>query len=325
MEVTASLTGFFPRPEEVVAATRDLDRGRTTPESVEALTREAESRIAATEARLGLSPATAGYLRWADLFRPFAETWGGFSVGPITRWFETNTFFRQPILIHPPDRVPGALATHLPAAHGAVDAARAKVLLPGPYTFAGTLDNRSGETSEALIHRLGRLLGDELAELRGRGYAHFQFQEPLLAVRPPTGPAAESVLAAYRSIAEGAKGATTVVWTFFADATPVFPLLARLPVDVIGVDLAETDPAHLPAPARPIGLGLGCVDPRTTLVEEVGALTAVAEAAIGRVRPTRLELGPGGPLDLLPYSAAERKLAVLPAAVRSLNGAGGRP
>jgi 5-methyltetrahydropteroyltriglutamate--homocysteine methyltransferase len=325
MDVHASLTGFFPRPEELVAATRDLDRGRTTPAAVETLTRSAEARIAALEARLHLAPATGGYLRWADLFRPFAESWGGFTVGPITRWFETNTFYRQPILHHPPDRVPGALAGALPAAGGAVGAAHAKVLLPGPYTFAGLLDNRSGETAEALIHRLGRLLADEVSELRGTGYTVFQFQEPLLVVRPPKGPAAESVVAAYRSVAEAAKGATTIVWTFFSDATGAFPLLSRLPVDVVGIDLAETDPAELPAPARPIGLGLGCVDPRTTLPEEAATLAAIARAAVERVRPTQLWLGPGGPLDLLPYAAAERKLEVLPAAVAALASAGGLP
>jgi 5-methyltetrahydropteroyltriglutamate--homocysteine methyltransferase len=287
-------------------------------EEVEALRRRTEREVVALEERLGLAPRTGGYLLWQDLFRPIAERWGGFSVGPLTRWFETNTFFRQPVLSHPPERVPGALLPTLPAAHGAVLAQEAKVILPGPYTLAGLLDNRSGETNEALIHRLGRLFAEELTELRGAGYATFQFSEPLLPVRPPHAAASESVVAAYRAIGQAAEGSTTVLWTYFADATPVFPLLQRLPVSVVGVDLAETDPLHLPVPSHPLGLGLGCLDARTTLSEDPHQIADIARGAASRLKPSSIWLGPGGPLDLLPWGPAARKLEVLPAARASL-------
>jgi 5-methyltetrahydropteroyltriglutamate--homocysteine methyltransferase len=318
MEVRTSLTGFFPRSEALVAATRDLDRGRTTPEAVESLTRSTEAEILALESRLGLEPMTAGYLRWADLFRPIAEHWGGFSVGPLTRWFETNSFFRQPILHHPPERAAGVLASALPAASGVVPPGGAKVLLPGPYTLAGLLDNRSGETSEALIHRLGRLFAEEMAELRALGYSTFQFHEPLLAVRTPKGPSAESVVAAYTAIGAAATGATVIVWTYFGDAAPAFPLLTRLPVSVIGVDLAETDPKGLSSPSHRIGLGLGCLDPRTTLPEDPAELAQIVRELQARLRPSSIWLGPGGPLELLPVESATRKLHVLPATRQAL-------
>src|SRR6202162_1787649 len=165
MNVESSLTGSFPRSESLVAATRDLDRGRTTPEAVEELYRRTESEVLALEERLGLSPATGGYLRWPDLFRPFAETWRGFTVGPLTRWFETNTFFRQPILHAPPERVAGTIGKWLPTPGAKGGAPPRKAILPGPYTFSGLLETRSGETIEALVHRFGRLLGEEVREL----------------------------------------------------------------------------------------------------------------------------------------------------------------
>lgn len=322
MEVRTSLTGPFPRPESLVTATRDLDRGRVDRESVEKLRRTTADEILRLEDRLGLTPATGGYLAWPDLFRPIAEHWGGFSVGPLTRFFETNTFFRQPILSHPPERTAGALLAELPAAQGLVPASKALVLLPGPYTLSGLLDNRSGETNEALVHRLGRLLAEEVTELRGAGYAAFQFQEPLLVVRPPTGPMAESVVAAYRAIGTAAANAQTLVWTYFGDAAPVFPLLRRLPVSIVGIDLSETDPKELSPADHRFGLGLGCVDPRTTLLEDPGVLATIARELRDRLRPNMLWLGPGGPLDLLPYEPATRKLHLLPAARQALTGEG---
>lgn len=323
MPYEASLTGPFPRSEPLVAATRDLDRGRTTPAAVEALFATSEQELLALEARLGLVPATGGFQRWPDLFRPIAETWRGFTVGTLTRWFETNTFFRQPILHHPPERVPGALAARFGRAVGS-PGLRRKAILPGPYTFGGLLENRSGETSEALVHRIGRLLGAEVAELKGLGYTDFQFQEPLLVVRPPTGPAAESVVAAYGALHDGAAGAPTTVWTFFADARPALPTLLRLPVDTVGLDLAETEPEELTRFPEGRGLGLGVLDPRTSLPEDPEEVARVVRELDDRLRPSRVTLGPGGPLDLLPAGPAERKLAVLPKALQRLAAPGRR-
>jgi 5-methyltetrahydropteroyltriglutamate--homocysteine methyltransferase len=322
MQFDAALTGAFPRSEALVTATRDLDRGRTTPAAVEALYERTELEVVALERRLGLTPVTGGLLRWADLFRPIAETWRGFTVGPLTRWFETNTFFRQPILNHPPERVAGALAGRWPAAARSAGGP-AKAILPGPFTFAGLLENRSGETDEALVHRLGRLLAAEVAELKGLGYAVVQFQEPLLVVDVPSGPRAESVVAAYRSIAEAAPGLSTTVWTYFGDAGPVLPLLARLPVDRLGIDLSETEPeelAHFPD-AR--GLGLGVIDPRTSLPEDPQAVVEIVRTILRTTHPASVTLGPGGPLDLLPATAAARKLEVLPNALAGLHAATG--
>jgi 5-methyltetrahydropteroyltriglutamate--homocysteine methyltransferase len=323
MIVRTGLTGPFPRPEALVAATRDLDRGRAAPESVEEVYARTEGEVAALERRLGLDWVTGGYLRWADLFRPFAETWEGFTVGPLTRWFETNTFYRQPILHAPPSRTAGAIASRLPPAARATPV-QGGVVLPGPYTFAGLLDNRSGETAEALVHRLGRLLSEEVRELGGAGFATFLFSEPLLVDRPPDGALAEAVLAAYRSVHEASGSATTLVWTYGASALPVYPLLDRLPVSGVGVDLAETDWESIPASTERRGLGLGVIDPRTTLVEEATEVTRIVRALNERRRPSAVFLGPGGPLDLLPWEPATRKLHVLAAARQALaDGSGG--
>jgi 5-methyltetrahydropteroyltriglutamate--homocysteine methyltransferase len=321
MQVHTSLTGPFPRSEALVAATRDLDRGRAGADAVETQFAEDERKVVALEAALGFEASTGGSLRWADLFRPFAEGWRGFTVGPVTRWFETNTFYRQPILHAPPERVAGVVRAALPGA-GVLPPDRTKVILPGPFTFAGLLDNRSGETREALTHRFGRLLAEDVRELRAAGVQTFQFQEPLLVVAPPTGPLAEAAVVAYRSIGEAAKGATTIVWTYFGDAAPVQPLLHRLPVTVVGIDLAETEPDRIVPPPDHRGIGLGCLDPRTTLTEDPAEVARIATSLRERGHPSDLWLGAGGPLDLLPTEAAAKKLEVLPATSRLLAGRG---
>jgi 5-methyltetrahydropteroyltriglutamate--homocysteine methyltransferase len=304
--IHAGLTSPFPRTERLVTATRDLDRGRTTPELAEKAFVDAENELLALEERL-FSTVTAGFLRWNDLFRPIAETWGGFTVGPLTRWLETNTFFRQPILSGEAHRTPGALAARLPPPL-ASRAAAARVLLPGPYTLTRVLENRSGAPQSEVVRSLGRLLGEELGELSGLGYRVFQFSDPILVTEPLELQDQSAVLDAYRSISEAVPSATTIVWTFGADTGPALGFLDRLPVSVVGIDLTDTAPETLrPGPDR-LGLGLGIIDPRTTLPETLGDTVSVVREALRHRPSANVWLGPGAPLDLLPAHPAEQKL-----------------
>jgi len=304
--IYAGLTSPFPRSERIVTTTRDLDRRRTTPELVEKSYLEAENELVTLEERL-FTNVTAGYLRWNDLFRPIAESWKGFTVGPLTRWLETNTFFRQPVLSSPPGRTPGAIAARLPPPLLARPQ-KARVILPGPYTLAKVLENRSGASDAEVVRDLGRLLADEVRELGALGFGVFQFSDPILVTQPPEGAEPKAVEDAYRSIAETNPAATTIVWTFGAGAGPALPVLDRLPVSVIGIDLTDTEPETLrPGPER-LGLGLGIVDPRTTLPETVSDTVGVVREALKRRPSASVWLGPGAPLDLLPTRPAEQKL-----------------
>ncbi len=317
MLVDAGLVSPFPRSEALVRATRDLDRGRTSAEEVERAYRAAEEALVAEERTFGFGSVTAGFLRNDDLFRTLVSGWEGFALGPLTRWFESNTFYRRPVLLHPPARRPGAVLASLPPPLRA-DPAAARVLLPGPFTFAGLLDNRSGETGPALVHRLGRLLAEELRELGRDGFRTFVFSEPLVVVDPPEGPAGASLEEAYRSIAAAVPGATTVLWTYGAAPGPAFPLLDRLAVTAVGVDLTEVEPERLPESDRPRELGVGVLDPRTTLLEDPAEIARVALAAAGRRRARRLWLGVGAPLEWLPAEPARAKLGVLADAARRI-------
>ncbi|MCI4364635.1 MAG: hypothetical protein L3K10_01015 [Thermoplasmata archaeon] len=302
----AGLTSPFPRSERLVTATRDLDRGRTSPELVEKAFVEAENELLALEER-SFTDLTAGYLRWNDLFRPIAETWSGFTVGPLTRWLETNTFFRQPVLSAPPRRTPLGIASRLPPPLAA-RSANARVFLPGPYTFTKILENRSGASDLEVLGSMGQLLAEEVHELSGLGYGLFQFSDPILVTDPPEGKAAEGTVEAYRAIATANPRATTVVWTYGAAVGPSLPLLDRLPVSVVGLDLTETEPESIRPGPHALGLGLGIIDPRTTLPETLRDTVDIVRQALRRRPSASLWLGPSAPLDLLPARPAEQKL-----------------
>src|ERR687898_1431214 len=95
-EIRAYVPGIYARSEELVQATRDLDRGRTTEEAAE------EQRLADLRAFIevqreaGLNYFSDGLLNWQDIFRPFDESAEGLRPGPLRRFLNTNTFYRAP-------------------------------------------------------------------------------------------------------------------------------------------------------------------------------------------------------------------------------------
>jgi 5-methyltetrahydropteroyltriglutamate--homocysteine methyltransferase len=298
-----TLTGPFPRTEPLVQATRDLDRGRIPADQAEAAFSAAEAQVRNVETELQLDATTGGYLRWADLFRPFSQVWSGVTVGPLTRFFETNTFFRQPMLDAPPTSGRGGLAGWLPRGK------HARAILPGPFTFASLADVRYTPKASAIVD-LGSALARELAALGAERPGHVQFQEPMFTYAPPTAETPH-VIEAYRALAASCRGSTTTVWTYFGDVGPALPTLAQLPVDVIGFDLFG---ASVPAGARLAGkgLGAGCIDPTTTIPEDAPAVAELVRAAERSLGTSGVWLGPNPPLDLLPFDSAVAKLRLLP-------------
>ena len=92
----AFVPGIYPRSEELVQATRDLDRGRTTQEAVDAQVERDLQHLISAEQDAGLALLSDGMLRWQDVFRPLVEAADGLERGALTRFLDTNTFYRAP-------------------------------------------------------------------------------------------------------------------------------------------------------------------------------------------------------------------------------------
>jgi 5-methyltetrahydropteroyltriglutamate--homocysteine methyltransferase len=96
------LTGIYPRWEVLVAATRDYHRGRIPHEELERHFERDYAQLIALQRDVGFGSYSDGLLNWQDLFRPFAEIIEHWESGPLVRYFDNNTFYRQP-------RITGAL------------------------------------------------------------------------------------------------------------------------------------------------------------------------------------------------------------------------
>src|SRR5215218_5010227 len=95
-ELAAFVPGLYPRSEALVQATRDLDRGRTTEEAVDQQVDRALAELVAVQQQVSLDLLADGMLRWQDVFRPVVEASEGLETGALTRFLDTNTFYRAP-------------------------------------------------------------------------------------------------------------------------------------------------------------------------------------------------------------------------------------
>src|SRR4029450_3768841 len=93
-QLQAFAPGIYPRSEELVQATRDLDRGGTTQEAGDAQVERDLAELASVQQSAGIDLLADGMLRWQDVFRPVVEAADGLEKGALTRFLGTDTFYR---------------------------------------------------------------------------------------------------------------------------------------------------------------------------------------------------------------------------------------
>jgi 5-methyltetrahydropteroyltriglutamate--homocysteine methyltransferase len=296
--ITCYLHGIYPHSESLVAATRDAARGRRSASEVLGQRQADQLALADAQREAGLDYVSSGLLTWQDLFRPLVAACRDWTTGPLRRWFDNNTFVRVPV-------VRGALALD----RSLFDADAGEVgTLPGPYTFSRIAD--SDLDPDKLIGALAAgVLRPAAEEMISRGARLIHLQEPWLAAH---GIAEESwsLLTDAVAIVRDGLEVPVVVHTYFGDAAPWLNRLRELPADAIGVDLVETDVAALAGPWT-TGLLIGCIDGRSSAVENASTIAVLARRVIKLANPPALILSNNCDLELLPRMIADGKTRVL--------------
>jgi 5-methyltetrahydropteroyltriglutamate--homocysteine methyltransferase len=286
--------GIHPRSEALVQATRDLDRGRTSAEAVDEQVGRDLDELVRVQQEAGLDLLADGMLRWQDLFRPLLEASDGLEPGPLTRFLDTNSFYRaptptaaQPRLRQPLDE---RFVTPIPG--------HRIVTLPSPYALAhGTGIPAKVVAAEVLKPQL-EALDAELVVL----------SEPFLA-REGAGEI-EELVAALEELAGGPPLALQVT---FGDARELLENgLAELPVEGIGIDFYATHVTDVPQGLDKLLLA-GVVDTRSSALEEPQEIAEFVARLEDR-GAQRIALVPNGDLQYVSEPIAREKLSRLGAA-----------
>jgi 5-methyltetrahydropteroyltriglutamate--homocysteine methyltransferase len=286
----AYIPGIYPRSEALVQATRDLDRGRTTPHAVdEQLERDFKELVSAQE-RAGLDLLADGMLGWQDLFRPLVEASEGLEARPLTRYLDTNTFYRA-VLVEGEPRLREPLPTpDLPAGGWLAT-------LPSPLAFA-----RAAQGNISPPEVAARVLAPQVEAYASAGCALVVLSDPFLAREG----GARELLDALRELPTSVPLALQLP---FGDAATVLEELADAPVAAVGVDFYATSLDGLPE-GFPKEILAGVVDARSSALEDPDELARFVDALLQK-QPAGAALVPNGDLQFVSETIAREKVARL--------------
>jgi 5-methyltetrahydropteroyltriglutamate--homocysteine methyltransferase len=290
VELRAYAPGIYPRSDALVQATRDLDRGRTTEEAVEEQFERDRRELLAVQERAGLTLLADGMLRWQDLFRPLAERSEGLAARPLTRFLDTNTFYRAILAEGEPrlrDPVP---APGLPAG-------RWLATLPSPLALA-----RAAGGSVSAQQLAANVLSPQIEAYADAGCALVVLADPFLAREGGV----EELLSALGELPRRVPFALQLP---FGDSAGVLADLADVPVEAIGVDFYATSLDALPED-YPKEIMAGVVDSRSSALESPDEIGRFVEQLAERT-PAGLSLSVNGDLQFVPEPIAREKIARL--------------
>jgi 5-methyltetrahydropteroyltriglutamate--homocysteine methyltransferase len=307
--VEAHLTGAFPRSEGLVEATRAAERGKISETEVKDAFDQDVTSLIELQRNASLDSFVDGQLNWQDLFRPFSEFFTGIRLGRLVRWFDNNTFYRQPVIV---DKV-NIRSTEVRQffRYGFMPSQAAKrAVLPGPFTFAVLAQNSAYTSFSDLVDDLAHALKHIVVSLQNAGYSYVQFNEPALCLKGRTKQDLELARLGLETCAKVFSG-RTILQIYFASAGSIIGSLLDCPVSCIGLDFYATPIESLPECDFEKELGCGCIDGRNSLLETAVDVRNFVLKVDDVLEPRGIVLCPNCDLDFLPRTIAEKKVRVL--------------
>jgi len=346
MKLTLASAGSYPR----IGDTADWqllrrtitarDRGEKTPADVAQAEDKMVRAAVDDQTRAGLDVVTDGLIRWYDPISHLAGKLEGIEINGLLRFFDTNFYFRQPVIKGSPVRTGPLVVDEFQFAQAA-SSKPVKPVLTGPYTLAkfSLVEFDGMKDLEARVMAFAEILAEELTALEAAGAKLIQVDDP--AAIKYTGDYAifergiHAMMLSWNSRrglagvnsprAEGearARHARVALHLYFRDPGPLYYRLQQLPVDILGVDFTYNpkflEQVQATGSSRPLALGL--VDGRNTKLERPEDLARTLEKILPRLAGEECFLNPSCGLEYLPRGRAYAKLALLPQIREALEG-----
>ena len=317
-----TIVGAYPKisdeQQDLRRALHKLDRGELDETGIagvlDATTAWAIGEIEAA----GVDVINDGQIRWDDLLAPFARAWRNTERGPLERFYDNNTYFRQPVISGPIETDGQTLVADYRKAK-ALTKRELKAAIAGPLTFATlTAEDKHYKDLEARTLAVADVLAAELRGLKAAGVTLVDVEEPALSAHPEL---VDLARAAFERLAKA--GVSLALYPYFFPTTNQIQSLANFPVAQLGVDVRSRE--HSAEAIDRLGavkqtVVLGVVDARNTRVESAREIGELVEAALKRVGADRLWLSTTTGTEYLPHDVVVKKLNALTDAARVTGG-----
>ncbi|MCX5726372.1 MAG: methylcobamide--CoM methyltransferase [Candidatus Saganbacteria bacterium] len=295
MKLISANTGSYPRigdgpnQQYLRKAITSLDKGEAVLADVARAEKDIVREVLNEQIIAGIDLVTDGQIRWYDPISHIAGKLEGVRVSGLLRFFDTNFYFRQPI-------VEGEIKWKGPILKDEYLFARSnssnpvKMVITGPYTLASHSASPEEKFFRAsklnfskLVLSYAEAIKKEVETLSSLGAEIIQIDEPSILKKDIDFNLFSEVIGEIAKVKGNSKIA---LYTYFGDVSGIYEKLQDLPVDTIGVDFTYNK--DLPNFIEKIGskkaLGLGLVDGRNTKMEKADEVLKILEKLIPKIQ-----------------------------------------
>lgn len=325
MVLETTLAGAYPKigdsteEQKLRRSLHQYDKSEISDEELDQVKNEVTEDVIRQQIEAGLDIVTDGLIRWDDPLRVIVRNITGVEVSGLIRYFDTNTFYRQPIIESRLEFIKPILVNDFQFAQEH-SAKPVKVVLTGPYTIAKLSRNRFYREFKQLAFDLAHLLHKEALALEEAGCKYIQFDEPALLQFKQELPL---FLQVYEILTAQLSKAEKIVQFNFGNIEGIYPKILNLNVERIGIELT---PRHknwnvIKSAQFTKKLMAGIVDARNTKMESEAELVKLLHQLSESVNLDNTWLSTSHSLEFLPRSNARKKLELLASAAKQLRGA----
>lgn len=312
MRLLTANTGSYPRvgdsPEQqrLRRAYASWERKEITDEEFKRVQDETTKEILEEQIRAGLDIVTDGQIRWYDQISHFCRKFDGCEINGLLRFFDTNFYFRQPVIF-------GRVLWREPVVRDefvfakSVSSKQVKPVVTGPYTLAKLSIDRYYRNFNFMVMDFAKAISNEIEELAKAGAQIIQIDEPAILKNEGD---FEIFEGAIEEVSRKKGRAKLALYTYFGDASMLYPKFQDLPVDILGLDFTygKTLANVIVDLGSKKELGLGLIDARNTKIEKEQEILPILTRVLEHVEARQAYLNPSCGIEYLPRDVAYAKL-----------------
>ena len=293
--------GIYPRNEKLIESTRSYDK------TLEKQFKKEKSRLLRIQLNNKLDYISDPLIDWDDNLRPFTDNLKGIERGPLTRYYENNTFYRQPI-IKSKIGTTGNILKNSICFDLFTSKSKVKIDILDPFTFYDLSANEFYRSEEEVVNAFAEIIKKELNSLK-KDVQLIQFNSPSLA-RIEEADRLNMVKKAMENIVKGLDTKTCLnLWGW--DISNTLEEFQEFPVDIIGIDFTSSNIDKFDKIEMKKGLACGLIDAKNTKMEKSADIIRELKNIKKTFNPESLSVITSWDFEFIPESYADKKLQIM--------------
>ena len=295
------IAGIYPRNKKLIESTRSYDK------ALEKYFKKEKSRLLKIQSNNKLDYISDPLIDWDDNLRPFTDNLRGIERGPLTRYYENNTFYRQPIIKSKLGTTGNILKNNI-CFNSFTSKSKVKIDILDPFTFYDLSANEFYKSEEEAVNAFAEIIKKELNSIK-RNVKLIQFNAPSLARIEETG-RLNMVKKAIEKIVKNMDTKTCLnLWG--SDISNTLEEFQEFPVDIIGIDFTSSNVNKFDKIDMKKGLACGLIDAKNTKMEKPSDVIRELKNIKNTFNPESISVISSWDFEFIPESFADKKLQIM--------------